>query len=134
MVAKVDGQPNFIWSNIKGCTICQTPTVGSINYPAFIPYRLTGHHSNVLCRPTHQTTTSPSANWSSLQCTLLANPLDPPPHSQLTGHHSNVCQPTHWTHHPTVSQLVITPTYPVGQPISPPLHCWPTGHNSNVPC
>ena len=46
-----------------------------------------------------------SANWSSLQCTLLANPSAPPPHCLPTGHHPN--------------QLVIIPTYPIGHPISP---------------
>ena len=104
----------------------------------------TGDHSNVPCWPPHQPhhpsvgrlvitptypisrpispTTPLSADWSSLQCTLSANPLP---------------------HHFTVGQLVPTPMYPVGCPINPitPLSAdwsspktnrWPTGHHPNI--
>ena len=100
------------------------------------------------------TPTPLSADWSSLQHALLAIPSDPPPHCQLTGHHSNMpcrlpghysnipCQLTGHHSNPTVGHPIslTTPLLATWSPLqhtlladpsAPPPHCRLTGHHSN---
>ena len=109
MVAKVDGQPNFIWSNMK-----DVPSAS--------------HLPNTYCQP-HQLPSlhTLSANWSSLQHTPSAAPSAPPPHCWLTGHHSNLpCQLTGSHSNPTIGQPHYWPTGHHSNIHCWPPHCWPT--------
>ena len=127
------------WSQLQ-CTLSAAPSAPPPHC------RPTGHHPNhtvgrLFITPTYPVgrpinpTTSLSADWSQLQCTLSAAPSTPSPHCRPTGRHSNVpCRPTHYpTTQLPADWSSLHCTLSVAPSASPP-HCRLTGHNSNVPC